>query len=134
MEGYLRGQAAEMAGINLETLRYYGKLGLIETSARTPSGYRLYPEESIVRLAFIRNAKLCGFTLREIKKALTRSEGSGIRIEDFVNVIERKVSTINREIPEREHTKSMLDNLKSSLLDKDRDPGVQELLRILKIE
>lgn len=70
MEGYLRGQAAEMAGINLETLRYYGKLGLIETSARTPSGYRLYPEESIVRLAFIRNAKLCGFTLREIKKSI----------------------------------------------------------------
>nr|WP_245238050.1 MerR family transcriptional regulator [Paenibacillus etheri] len=54
----------------METLRYYEELGLISTPIRSESGYRLYSEAALSRLTFIHNAKRCGFTLKEIKKAL----------------------------------------------------------------
>ncbi|MNP69525.1 Mercuric resistance operon regulatory protein [compost metagenome] len=70
MTEYLRGQMAKMANVNMETLRYYEELGLISTPLRSEAGYRLYSEEALSRLTFIHNAKRCGFTLKEIKKAL----------------------------------------------------------------
>lgn len=81
---------AKMANVNMETLRYYEELGLISTPLRSEAGYRLYSEEALSRLTFIHNAKLCGFTLKEIKKALLKSESSGISIDDFVNVVDKK--------------------------------------------
>jgi DNA-binding transcriptional MerR regulator len=81
---------AKMANVNMETLRYYEELGLIRSPLRSEAGYRLYSEEALNRLTFIHNAKGCGFTLKEIKKALLKSESSGISIDDFVNVVEKK--------------------------------------------
>ncbi|WP_159881391.1 MerR family transcriptional regulator [Paenibacillus puerhi] len=132
-EGYLRGEIAKKANVNAETLRYYEKHGLIPSPMRTDSGYRLYSEEVLHLLAFIKNAKSCGFTLKEINKALTQSEASHIRIEDFVNVIERKIDSLNREIAARERTKQLLSDLKSSLQAAEKHPEVQEVLQILNI-
>jgi DNA-binding transcriptional MerR regulator len=69
MTGYLRGQIAKLANINIETLRYYEELGLLSLPQRSESGYRLYSEEVLDRLVFIQNAKSYGFTLKEIQKA-----------------------------------------------------------------
>ncbi|NLW46583.1 MAG: MerR family transcriptional regulator [Firmicutes bacterium] len=67
MANYLRNQIAKMAGVSIETLRYYEKKGLIQPE-RSENGYRLYPEATIDRLNFIKRAKEAGFTLEEIKK------------------------------------------------------------------
>jgi MerR family transcriptional regulator, Zn(II)-responsive regulator of zntA len=134
MQGYLRGQAAAMAGINIETLRYYEKQGLIDVPVRSDAGYRLYSAAAIQRIAFIKNAKNCGFTLKEIKKALTRSATLGISTTDFVAVIDRKVASIRKEIAEKEKTLSRLEELRTSLLAPTREAGVQEVMHILKME
>ncbi|MEK8126429.1 MerR family transcriptional regulator [Paenibacillus filicis] len=131
MEGLLRGQVASLAQIHAETLRYYEKHGLIPAPERTDSGYRLYSEDVLRLLTFIKNAKSCGFTLKEIKKALVQSEAGTISLNDFMSVIDRKVDSLNREIAERERTKLLLSNLKSDLHAADKSDEMNDVLQIL---
>lgn len=56
------------AQIDRETLRFYETKGLLPTITRTDGGYRIYPDETLSRLQFIKTAKGAGFTLREIRE------------------------------------------------------------------
>jgi MerR family mercuric resistance operon transcriptional regulator len=62
----LIGKLAAETGINIETIRYYERIGLIATPARTAGGYRIYDEQSIRRLTFIRRSRELGFSLDDI--------------------------------------------------------------------
>ena len=64
------GQLAEAAGVNVETVRYYQRRGLMEVPNRPPGGQRKYAEDSLRRIAFIRRAQDLGFTLEEITALL----------------------------------------------------------------
>lgn len=64
------GQLARIAAVNVQTIRYYERLNLLDPSARRPSGYRLYGQEQERRLRFIKKAQALGFTLREIAELL----------------------------------------------------------------
>lgn len=61
---------AQAAGVNPQTVRYYERRGLLPAPPRTESGYRLYPEEAVVRLRFIKQAQELGFSLEEIQELL----------------------------------------------------------------
>ncbi|OQW36177.1 MAG: hypothetical protein A4E19_00525 [Nitrospira sp. SG-bin1] len=65
------GQLARIVGVNVQTVRYYERLNLLNPSARKPSRYRLYGQEEKRRLRFIKKAQALGFTLREIAELLT---------------------------------------------------------------
>jgi len=67
------GQVARQAGVNIDTVRYYERAGLLPPPARRPSGYRTYGGAAIRRLRFIRRAKALGFTLKEIDQLLSIS-------------------------------------------------------------
>jgi DNA-binding transcriptional MerR regulator len=68
---YLRsGQVAEQAGVNLQTLRYYERRGLIAEPARSPGGHRAYPPETVALLTVIKAAQRLGFTLEEVAELL----------------------------------------------------------------
>jgi MerR family mercuric resistance operon transcriptional regulator len=64
------GQLAKSAGVNVETLRYYERRGLMPKPARASSGYRLYTSDAVRRLRFIKRAQALGFTLDEIRELL----------------------------------------------------------------
>ena len=66
---------AGAAGVNVETVRFYQRSGLIDEPARPYSGYRTYAGEDVRRIRFIKRAQLLGFTLDEIA-SLLRLEGS----------------------------------------------------------
>ncbi|GAA3399651.1 MerR family transcriptional regulator [Paenibacillus hodogayensis] len=134
MAGYLRGQLAKLADVHNETLIYYEKQGLLPPPERTDAGYRMYPVETLALLVFIKNAKACGFTLKEIKKSLDKSAQGLIGIGDFVAVIERKMADLDEEIAIRERTKARLSDLKEGLLAADKHPGVRETLRMLQMD
>ncbi|WP_438432616.1 MerR family transcriptional regulator [Gorillibacterium sp. sgz500922] len=134
MTDYLRGQLAEQAGVNLETLRYYEGCGLLPSPRRSEAGYRLYSEEALTRLIFIRNAKSSGFTLKEIKKALVKAEGNeGIAPDAFSEVIDRKRAEIDGQIQELERRKRVLDYLQNQIRRKEPDPDIAGVLRELRI-
>jgi DNA-binding transcriptional MerR regulator len=60
------GEIAEAAGVNVQTLRYYHRRGLLREPQRTHGGHRLYPPETVVTLRVIKAAQRLGFTLDEV--------------------------------------------------------------------
>ena len=60
------GELAEAAGVNLETLRYYERRGLLAEPRRSPGGHRLYSAEALTALRIIKTAQRLGFTLDEV--------------------------------------------------------------------
>lgn len=71
MSGALRsGKVATEAGVNLETLRYYERRGLLDVPSRSPGGHRLYPAETVTVLKVIKAAQRLGFTLAEVADLL----------------------------------------------------------------
>lgn len=74
MPQYRIGQVTEMLGLGADTLRYYERSGLIPRIARTASGIRLYSDQDISRLRFIRRAQQMNFSLAEIGELLKMRE------------------------------------------------------------
>jgi DNA-binding transcriptional MerR regulator len=72
--GLRTGELAERAGVNVQTLRYYERRGLLESPPRRPSGQREYPEVAVRLLRTIKAAQRLGFTLAEIEELLALSE------------------------------------------------------------
>ncbi len=70
------GKLAAAAGVGRETIRYYERMGLLESPPRSAAGYRHYPHDAVDRLRFIRRAQELGFTLAEIIELL------GLRIDE----------------------------------------------------
>ena len=68
-EGIAIGQLSRQTGCNIETIRYYERIGLLPIPARR-GRYRLYDREDVGRLAFVRRARALGFTLDEVRALL----------------------------------------------------------------
>ncbi|HEY6358458.1 MAG TPA: MerR family transcriptional regulator, partial [Vicinamibacterales bacterium] len=69
------GEVARRAGVNVETLRYYQRRGLLPEPTRMPGGHRRYDEETVRFLCAVKEAQAAGFTLAEI--------------EDYLKVVQR---------------------------------------------
>ena len=65
-DGLRAGQLAAAAEVNLETLRYYERRGLLQAPGRTLGGHRLYPRSTVTSLRAIKTAQRLGFTLNEV--------------------------------------------------------------------
>jgi MerR family mercuric resistance operon transcriptional regulator len=68
------GRLAARSGVNLETIRYYERIGLMPEPGRTVGGHRLYDDEHRARLGFIRRARELGFGIGEIRALLGLAE------------------------------------------------------------
>ena len=66
----LIGQVAAKTGVNIETLRYYERVGLLANPPRTEGGHRVYGEQHIHRLTFIRRCRELGFSLGDVRMLL----------------------------------------------------------------
>jgi MerR family copper efflux transcriptional regulator len=95
------GRLAKQAGVNIDTIRYYERNGLIPEPTRRLSGYREYGPTDLARLRFILRAKDLGFTLAEIGELLSLSadrDVSGVkrRAEDRLEQVEHKIKELQR--------------------------------------
>ena len=91
METFKIGQLARKAGVNIQTIRYYERRGLLAPAARRESGYREFAPGDVERLRFIKRAQALGFTLEEIAELLDlRIEG----VDPCVDVKDRTQSKL----------------------------------------
>lgn len=65
------GAVATQACVNVQTIHYYERRGLLPRPLRTEANYRAYPADAVLRVRFIRRAQELGFTLEEIKELLS---------------------------------------------------------------
>ncbi|MBK8174762.1 MAG: Hg(II)-responsive transcriptional regulator [Rhodospirillales bacterium] len=69
------GKLADAAGLNIETIRYYQRRGLLDEPVKPPGGHRRYSAEDTKRLRFIKRAQGLGFTLSEVAGLLRLEQG-----------------------------------------------------------
>jgi MerR family copper efflux transcriptional regulator len=95
------GRLAKRVGVNLDTIRYYERNGLIPEPIRRASGYRVYEDADVRRLRFILRAKELGFTLAEIGELLALSADRDVRgvkrrAEQRLDQVEHKIKELQR--------------------------------------
>lgn len=106
------GELAEKCNVNKETIRYYERLGLIPKPSRTESGYRIYTEQTVDRLNFIKRMKELGFTLNEIDKLLGVVDRDEAKCRDMYDFTVYKIEDIQRKIQDLKKIEHMLIDLK----------------------
>lgn len=92
------GEVAARAGVNVETLRYYERRGLLPAPDRGPSGHRRYDEETVRFLRAIKEAQAVGFTLAEISEYLHATRGSRTPSEALRVRMAAKIDEIDSQI------------------------------------
>jgi MerR family mercuric resistance operon transcriptional regulator len=92
------GRLAREGGVNLETIRYYEREGLIPKPPRTRAGYRLFPEDATRRLRFIKRAQELGFSLGEIRELLSLRVRAGSNRGDVRARTQAKIQDIDAKI------------------------------------
>ena len=92
------GKLAKAVGVNIQTVRYYERRRLLSPMSRRPSGYRLYGDEALRRLHFIKNAQTLGFTLHEIAELLNLRVSSVARCGDVQRTAQAKLVQIAAKV------------------------------------
>ena len=102
------GHLAKAAEVNIETIRYYQRIGLITEPDKPLQGYRIYPNDTLKRIQFIKRAQQLGFSLKEIAELLQLGEG---QCEDIRHLAESKCNQIDKQINDLQSLKKTLNEL-----------------------
>lgn len=102
------GQLARRAHVNVETVRYYERRGLIPEPPRRESGYRQYSQDVAARMEFIKCAKEVGFSLKEVSELLSLRAGPDATCGDVKKRAEVKVANIEEKVRDLERMKNAL--------------------------
>ncbi len=101
MNGLTIGELARRAGVNRETVRYYERRRLLPRPPRSISGYRVFSDDAVRRIIFIRRAQALGFSLNEVKELLelrldseTRSKRVRARAEEKIRSLDEKIEAL----------------------------------------
>jgi MerR family transcriptional regulator, copper efflux regulator len=105
------GELARRAGVNVQTVRYYERRGLLHDPRGRGDGYREYTEATIARLRFIRRAQELGFTLAEIDELLTLRLDPGTTADEVRSRAEAKIAEVEAKIRDLERIRHALGHL-----------------------
>ncbi|MET0891118.1 heavy metal-responsive transcriptional regulator [Stenotrophomonas sp. SAM-B] len=105
------GQLARLAGVPIDTVRYYERQQLLPTARRSAGGYRVFGESDLTRLQFIRRAKTLGFSLDEIADLLGFSDQRGQDMAQIRDSAVNKLTDIEQRIGELQRMHSALKHL-----------------------
>ncbi len=115
------GALAKAAGVNVETVRYYQRIGLVPEPPRAHGTIRRYSPETLRRLRFIRRAQGLGFTLDEVGALLVLSDGEHCAETRVLG--EKKLAIVQRKLDELAAIRQALDNLVSQCAQGSRGKG-----------
>lgn len=92
------GQAAKQSTLSTKMIRYYEEIGLIEKVRRSDSGYRLYSEQDIKDLNFIRHARDLGFSTQQIKELIQLWQNTNRQSAEVKQMTLKHIETLNQKI------------------------------------
>lgn len=98
MTGLLIGDVAERADVTTSTIRYYESVGLLTPAARSPSGYRRYPQRVVDELKFIKKAQALGFSLDEISEILRLSRSGNMPCSRVLSLAHQHLAAVDERI------------------------------------
>jgi MerR family transcriptional regulator, mercuric resistance operon regulatory protein len=106
-----RGELAQQSGCNIETVRFYERLGLLPAPPRSAGGHRDYAPEHLRRLTFIRRSRELGFTLHEVRSLLTLVDGSDWTCAEVRAITIEHLADVRRKIADLERLAQILEDM-----------------------
>ncbi|MCB1138527.1 MAG: heavy metal-responsive transcriptional regulator [Leptospiraceae bacterium] len=128
---YTTGKLARRAGVNLQTIRYYERSGLLPPPERNESGYRQYTENALVRIRFIKKAQALGFSLKEIQELLRLRADKNRQCKEVRELVASKVEELTEKIIELQNAQETLQSL---LADADDSAPAPECPFLVELE
>lgn len=116
-------QVAAEAGVNVQTLRYYERRGLLPMPQRSPSGYRSYDSRAVDIVCFVKRAQQLGFSLEEIETLLELSTGGPANCEAARTLAAERLTHLDQKITS---LMAMRDSLRRLVATCDRTPEYRE--------
>jgi MerR family mercuric resistance operon transcriptional regulator len=92
------GALSKQTGVNIETIRFYEKAGLVPPPPRSAGGFRLYGRDHVRRLTFVRRARGLGFTLDEVRALLRLADGNGHTCAEAQGVASAHLSDVRAKL------------------------------------
>ncbi len=118
-------QLAKAAETPTSTLRYYERIGLLKAEDRSQSNYRLYGDESLRRLRFIRAAQAIGFTLDHVNTLLGNRDGKTPTCNEVQTLIEERLVGIEDRLKDLRHVKRVLKSSLTKCLNSKQNENCQ---------
>jgi len=118
------GRLAKKTGVTTDCVRFYERVGLLAAADKTSSGYRLYSDECVQRIQFIKHAQRCGFSLPQIRDLLNAGGGAAyasclplarekmLEIEDTIEVLRTMNEVLSSYVESCEHPEHMADSVR----------------------
>ena len=125
------GKLATQTDVSVETIRYYERRGLVEAPGRTSGGFRLFTDDAVPRLRFIKRARQLGFSLEEIGELLNLREQGDAVCERVHEMARSRIVQLNRRIRELQAAQRSLEAL---LDDCDADVGADPCAVLTDLE
>ncbi len=114
-----RGALAKHSGVNAETIRYYENISLLPESARSAGGHRVYQEDDLQRLCFIRRCREMGFSLEEIRGLLSLVDGQQVSCKRVKKIADEQLLDIRAKIADLKRMEITLRTLSANCSGKD---------------
>ena len=102
------GKVSKRSGMGTEALRFYERSGLLERPPRTESGYRVYDETVLERLAFIKQAQALGFSLDEVKRIMDDARAGKSPCEEVREIVRHRLGELDERMREMRHYRAEL--------------------------
>lgn len=104
------GEVAARGGVSVQAVRLYERRGLLRKARRLPSGYREYPSEAVISIAFIKRAQRRGFTLEEIRSLIHLREQSPPAANQMRALAKAKVEVLDERIKRLQAQRDAIDH------------------------
>ena len=105
------GQLSKATGTNVETIRYYERIGLLPEPARTNGGYRSYEKSHQSRLKFVRHSRDLGFSIDEIRSLLDLSDHPARDCHEADEIASRHLSEVEKKIAQLDALRAELNRI-----------------------
>jgi DNA-binding transcriptional MerR regulator len=129
--GLLCGEVAKAAGVSADTVRHYEKIGVLPKAHRSPSGYRIYPQSAVERVAVVQRALRIGFTLAELSEVLKARDAGGAPCRRVFELAQMKLRGIVADIAALKQTERYLKKVLTDWEQQIQRAGKGERMHLL---
>lgn len=102
------GQVSKQTGISTKMIRYYEQIGLLGIAKRSDSGYRIYSEQDVKTLSFIRNSRDLGFSSEQMKELLSLWKNTGRHSAEVKQLALKHIENLNHKITQLQEMVNLL--------------------------
>jgi len=105
------GELSRLTAVNIETIRYYEKIGILPRPSRNSSGYRIYSTPDLERLSFVRRSRELGFSQPEVRKLLTLVDEHEYTCAEVREMTARQLRNVQNKIADLQKMANALTNM-----------------------